>query len=115
MHERIDHFLELGAAKALLDRAARDLEAHRRLVSLAQALLGGLGLESRGIPDRAVAANLFGRIGEQKIDQRAIHIVAAEVSVAVSREHFEDALFDIEDRDIERATAEVVDRDLTGR
>ena len=41
-----------------------------------------------------------------------VEVVAAEVGVAVGREDLEDALADLEDRDVERAAAEVVDGDL---
>ena len=43
---------------------------------------------------------------------RLVEIVAAEVRIAVRRLHLEDTVADVEDRDIERAAAEVVDCDL---
>jgi hypothetical protein len=48
----------------------------------------------------------------QVVDDRLVEVVAAEVRVAVGREHLEDAVADIEDRDVEGAAAEVEDRDL---
>ena len=41
-----------------------------------------------------------------------VKIVAAEVGVAVGSQNFDDAVADVEDGDIERAAAEVVDHDL---
>ena len=43
--------------------------------------------------------------------QQVVDIVAAEVRVAIGGEHFEDAVLQLEDRDIEGAPAEVVDGD----
>ena len=45
------------------------------------------------------------------LQQPVIDIVAAQMRVAVGGEHFEDAVVQLEDRDIERAAAEIVDRD----
>ena len=47
-----------------------------------------------------------------QIDERGVDVVAAEARVAVRREHLEDALVQFEDRDVERAAAEIVDGDL---
>src|SRR5439155_18915351 len=41
-----------------------------------------------------------------------VEVVAAEVGVAVGRLDFEDAFAELEDRDVERAAAQVVDGDL---
>ena len=46
------------------------------------------------------------------VDQRLVPVVAAQVGVAVGREHLEDAVADVEDRDVERAAAQVEDGDL---
>src|SRR5947208_3353868 len=43
--------------------------------------------------------------------QHAIEVVAAQMRVTTRREHLEDAVLHAEDRDIERAPAEVVDGD----
>ena len=40
-----------------------------------------------------------------------VEVLAAEEGVAVGRLHLEDAVADLEDRDVEGAAAEVVDRD----
>src|SRR6202012_3666070 len=44
-----------------------------------------------------------------------VEVLAAEVRVAVRRLDAEDAFLDLEDRDIERAAAEVVDGDALAR
>ena len=48
---------------------------------------------------------------ERDAQQPVIDIVAAQVRVAVGGEHFEDAFLQLENRDVERAAAEIVDRD----
>ena len=50
-------------------------------------------------------------LGDQPVDDLLVEVVAAEMRVAVGRLHFDDALADFENRDVERAAAEVVDRD----
>ena len=45
-------------------------------------------------------------VGEQ-VDDHAIEVIAAERRVAVRREHLEHAVLDREDRDVERAAAEI--------
>ncbi len=45
------------------------------------------------------------------IDDLGVEILAAEEGVAVGRLHFEHAVADLEDRDVERAAAQIVDRD----
>jgi hypothetical protein len=50
-------------------------------------------------------------VGEP-VDQALVPVVAAQVRVAVGREHLEHAVADLEDRDVERAAAEVEHRDL---
>ncbi len=44
---------------------------------------------------------------------RAIHVVTAELAVAAGRAHLEHAVVEVEDRDVEGATAEVVDDEAT--
>ncbi len=58
-----------------------------------------------------VHAGIFLEIDGKHVDQRMVEVVAAEVSVAVGGFHFENAVAEFEDRDIERTAAEVVDRD----
>ena len=50
-------------------------------------------------------------LGDDPVDDPLVEVVAAEVRVAVGRLHLDDALADFEDRDVERAAAEVVDGD----
>ena len=49
-------------------------------------------------------------VGEE-IDDLGVEILAAEEGVAVGRLHLEHAVADLEDRDVERAAAKVIDRD----
>ena len=60
-----------------------------------------------GQVDPLVAAELL----DQPLDQALVEVVAAEVGVAVGRLDLDDALADLEDRDVEGAAAEVVHRD----
>ena len=46
---------------------------------------------------------------EELLGERAVHVVAAERAVAAGRLHLEDAVVEDEDRDVERAAAEIVD------
>ena len=48
-------------------------------------------------------------LGDDPVDDPLIEVVAAEMRVAVGRLDLDDALADFEDRDVERAAAEVVD------
>ena len=48
---------------------------------------------------------------DDPLDDALVEVVAAQVRVAVGRLDLDDALADFEDRDVERAAAEVVDRD----
>ena len=49
---------------------------------------------------------------DEPLDDAFVPVVAAELGVAVGRLHFEDAAADLEDRDVEGAATEVIDRDL---
>ena len=44
-------------------------------------------------------------------EEQVVNVVAAEVSVAVGGDDFEDAVVELEDGDVEGASAEVVDGD----
>ena len=46
------------------------------------------------------------------VDQHVVEVVAAQVGIAVGRLHFEDAVAQLEDRNIERTAAEVIHGDL---
>ena len=54
-------------------------------------------------------------LGERPAHEQLVDVVAAEVRVAVGRQHLEDAVLDAQDRDVERAAAEVVDGDDAAR
>ena len=58
----------------------------------------------------SVRASRYRYAFQERVDQHAIEIVAAEMRVAVGCEHFEDAALDIEDGNIEGAAAEIEDR-----
>ena len=60
---------------------------------------------------REVDALFLFELADDPVDDSLIEVVAAEVRVAVGRLHFDDAFADLEDRDVERAAAEVVDGD----
>ena len=47
----------------------------------------------------------------QPVDDALVEVVAAQVRVAVGRLHLEDALAQFQDRDVERAAAQVIDGD----
>ena len=71
---------------------------------------GGFGQTLHGLlvvaqVDALIAAELV----DEPFDDAVIVIVAAEMRVAVGRFHFEDAVADFEDRDVERAAAEIPD------
>ena len=61
---------------------------------------------------RQVDALVLLELGEQPVDDALVEVVAAEVRVAVRGLDLEDAVAELEDRDVERAAAEVVDGDL---
>jgi len=50
--------------------------------------------------------------GQQPVDDALVEVVAAQVGVTVGRLDLEDALAELEDGDVERAAAQVVDGDL---
>ena len=51
-------------------------------------------------------------LGNQVVHDALVKVVAAEVGVAVGGQNFDDAVADVQDGDIERAAAEVIDHDL---
>ena len=81
-----------------------------------QFLLGVLGrflqsLERHLVLAEVDAVALLELVGDV-VDERFVEVVAAQVRVAVRRQHVEDALGDVEDGDVERTAAQVEDRDL---
>jgi hypothetical protein len=63
-----------------------------------------------------IDARFLLELGDDVVDEPLVEVLAAEERVAVRREHFELLLAvdvgDLDDRDVERAAAEVVDGDL---
>jgi hypothetical protein len=55
-----------------------------------------------------ILAELVGQV----VDDPLVEVLAAEEGVAVGRLHLEDAVPDLENRDVERAAAQVEDGDL---
>jgi hypothetical protein len=100
-----------GAART--DREERQVD--RRLLhgrQLDLRLLGGLleALEGHLVLRDVDAARLL-ELCDDPVDDEVVDVVAAEVRVAVGRDDLHDVVADLEDRDVERAAAEVVDGD----
>ena len=76
---------------ALLGRLAKPLQGHAVL--------------------RQIDALLFAKLIDQPVDQNAIDVVPTEVCVAVRCLDLDDSLVNLEDGNVERAPAKVVDRD----
>ena len=65
-----------------------------------------LGAHLRVRPRRPSGSSASEQLGEARVE-----VVAAEPRVAAGRQHLEDAALELQDRDVEGAAAEVVDRD----
>ena len=79
-----------------------DLRLFRRLLeSLHRHLIAG-----------KIDARLLTVAGNDPFHDALVKIVAAEAGVAVGRQHFKHAVADVEDGNVERAAAEVIDHDL---
>src|SRR5690242_12585630 len=79
-------------------------------------LLDPLGLELDSPVDGRIVADAetmgpFEAV-EAVIGERPVEVVAPEMYVAIDRETFVNALAQVQDRNIERSAAQVVDRDL---
>ena len=89
----------------------------RRCLSLhGPRLLGRFGRDLQLFERVGVVARVDAFLGHEAVGQHVedavIEVVAAEEGVATRREHFENVLTDLENRNIERASAEVVDCNL---
>src|SRR5580704_8624894 len=116
VNDRLDRLLEtIERNFALIFFSARqiDIELHRGL--------GGkrnLGLD-HGLADARyrfavrphVESEVAANVVERDCDQQIVDIVSAEMRVAVSGNHFENAVLKLENRDIERAAAQIVNDD----
>ena len=106
------HHEVLGARRVRRDVRQVDL-GRRRRGQLDLGLLGGLLEALEGLLVlRQVDALVLLELGQQPVDDALVEVVAAEVRVAVGGLDLEDAVAQLEDRDVERAAAEVVDGDL---
>jgi len=124
LHQIVHQRLELGAGElhgqVLRARGVRRDEGQvelglRRGRQLDLGLLGRfLQALQRQLVGAQVDALLLLELGRQILDQAHVEVLAAEEGVAVSRLHLEHAVADLEDRDVEGAAAEIVDRDGAG-
>ncbi len=101
----------LGTVLVGRDERQVDLGLHL-LRQLDLGLLGGFlePLQCHRVAADVDSLGLLELIGDE-VDEPLVEVVAAEVPVAVARQHLEDAVADVEDRDVERAATEVEDRD----
>ena len=58
-----------------------------------------------------ILAPLARDVFERDAQQQVVDVVAAQVRVAVGGQHFEDSVVQLQDRDVERAAAQIVHRD----
>ena len=126
LDEVLDQRLELGAGE--LDRQVlRPRGVHGDVGQIDVGLLAGgqldLGLlggllealhRERVLAD--IDTGFFDELLGEEVDHPQVEVLAAEEGVAVGREHLELALAvdlgDLDDRDVESAATEIVDRDL---
>ena len=117
----VDELLELRARQlhlqvlrtALIRRDERQVDVgleHRRELDLGLLRRFLQTLKRHAVLAQIDAVALL-ELGDHPVDDALIEVVAAEVRVAVGRLHLDDALAHFEDRDVERAAAEVVDGD----
>ena len=116
VEHRLDQLLEDVARNlALIAVAVGQLDVEARNIFRRQRDLG----VNRGLAQRLHRAGMRAQIDtvlgvnlvERNREQQIVDVVAAQMRVAVGRLHFEDAVAQLEDRNIERAAAEVVDGD----
>ena len=111
--------LELVAAqraartRALARRQLRELRAcgspptSRSTARASRAARRAAAARSRRRRSRCRCRAWSAHVAHEVLDDRAIDVVAAEERVAGRREHLEHAALDVDDRDVERAAAEV--------
>ncbi len=122
LHQVVDELLELGPREREVqvlrprlvggDERQVDLRLqHRRQLHLG--LLGGFleTLQRHGVLGQ-IDALVPLEFGDQPLHHARIEIIAAQVRIAVGRLDFEDALRQLEHRDVVGAAAQVVDGDL---
>ncbi len=117
----LHQLLEMGAGQAARQvagprRVGRDeRQVDRRVVGARQLALGPLGRLLEPLQRHAVAAQLDAGLGAEIVDQPVhdalVEVLAAEEGVAGGGAHLEDALRQLEDRDVEGAAPQVVDGD----
>ena len=113
--DRLDQLLKLRARDlALIAFAAGKLDVQRRLLFGRQRNLGVDDRLANRLHDLGVAADVDRQIALDVVqrdgDQQVVDVVATEVGVAVGGDHLEDALVQLENRDVERAAAQIVNR-----
>ncbi|CAK0601456.1 NAD-specific glutamate dehydrogenase [Burkholderia pseudomallei] len=112
LHERLDERGERVARDRLRELLARrQLHVDTRLRRGRQRLLRAAhAIEQQAHVLGRERGRLEARLREHVLEQQVIEIVAAERGIAARREHFEHALRELQNRQIERAAAEVIDR-----
>ncbi len=102
-------FVEL---EAMLGVAVAD--AHRRLWLHAQRPLGGFGLRRQALHEPHVLAQAIGKLdaAEEELREGIADIFSSEEVVAGGRSNFHHAVVQLQDRDVECASAEVEHEEL---
>ena len=121
LDEVVDHLLELRARQSHLQvLGARGVGGEERQVDLGlqhlrQLDLGLLGRLAQALQDHLVLGDVdalvLAELGDQPVHDPLVDVVAAQVGVAVGGDDLDHVLADLQDRDVEGAAAEVVDRD----
>merc|ERR1719473_1856053 len=94
---------------ALEERVDLDVRLRRRRERALRALARGAQASERALVVLHVLLELALELLEEVVDHAVVEVLAAEVRVARGRLDLEDALLDREERDVERAAAEVED------
>ena len=122
LHQVVDQLLQLGAGHGLgqvlgpAGVGGDERQVHVRLGGGGELVLGALGGLLQALQRHPIAAQVdVRRLLEflvQVIDDALVEVLAAEEGVAVGRLHLEDAGVQLQDRDVERPAAQIVDGDL---